>query len=133
MNSEHRDETIRKLFKQQRLQDEESTPTFESILALRGKPGRTWLGQTWIGHVLLQQSRLAIAASLLLVIGIPLVLYLDRQAEPETIQASLDIMEWESPTDFLLGYSDSTGLEMIPTLELDVPAWAEERMTPQLD
>ncbi|HUV13894.1 MAG TPA: hypothetical protein VMY18_09620 [Acidobacteriota bacterium] len=121
MSSEQKDETIQKLFTEQRLRDEESIPTFESILAAREKRARTGLG-----HVLLKQSRLAIAASLLLVIGIPLLVYLDRQAGPETIQTSLEIMDWESPTDFLLSYSDRPALEMVPTLELDFPAWAEE-------
>jgi len=121
MSSERKDETIRRLFREQRLRDERITPTFESILAPKEKRSRTW-----IGHVLLKQPRVAVAAFLLLVIGIPLVLVFDRQTESETIQASLEIMDWESPTDFLLSYSDSTALETVPTLELDFPAWAEE-------
>ena len=128
MSSEHKDEMIRRLFREQRLRDEKSTPPFEAILAAKEERTRTWVGQ-----ILLKQSRLAIAASLLLVIGIPLVLYLDRETQSETIQTSLEIMDWESPTDFLLSYSDSTALEMGPTLELDFPAWAEENTLHERD
>ena len=40
MSSEHKDETIRRLFREQRLRDEESTPAFEAILAAKEKQSR---------------------------------------------------------------------------------------------
>lgn len=112
---------------QQREVDEASLPTFESVLSPHRKKDRKYFGF----H--LRTLGPALAAGLLIAIALPVFLILQfLPVETEVTQSDLSVMEWESPTDFLLSYSNSSLLENIPSLELEIPEWTDGDFTQKL-
>ena len=127
MNRRPQDEEFRKLFKQQREMDNASLPAFQSVLSLDRKKDRRYLGLP------LRTLVPVLAAGLLIAIALPVVLILQfLPVETEVTQSELSVMEWESPTDFLLSYSNDTLLESVPSLELEIPEWTDGDFTQKL-
>ena len=127
MNRRPQDEEFRKLFEQQREMDDASLPAFQSVLSLDRKKDRKY------SRLPLRNLGPALAAGLLIAIALPVVLILQfLPVETEVTQSELSVMEWESPTDFLLSYSNDTLLESVPSLELEIPEWTDGDFTQKL-
>jgi hypothetical protein len=45
----------------------------------------------------------------------------------------MDVLEWESPTDFLLTYSEEPLLMTVPSIDIQIPEWVEESALESLD
>jgi len=118
--SSNNDSQIKELFHQLRQADEESAPSFSQTLDARG---------CCQGLPAFWSFRLKLAMSLLAVIAliVPVLVHLNRDpVEPEE-QIAVELMEWESPTDFLLTFSEDSLWTTLPTLEADLPEWVEEK------
>ena len=124
MDRQPQDQEFLRLFKQQQEMDDASLPTFESVLSLDRKKDRKYFGLP------LRTLGPALAAGLLIAIALPVFLILQfLPVETEVTQSELSVMEWESPTDFLLSYSNNTLLESVPSLELEIPEWTDGDFT----
>ena len=113
------DTQIKELFRKLREADEESAPSFSQTLA--GPDRRQDLPGFW-------SFRLKLAVSLLAVIAliVPVLLHLNRDAVEMEEQIAVDVMEWESPTDFLLTFSDDSLWTTLPAVDTDLSEWVEE-------
>jgi hypothetical protein len=111
---------IKELFQQLRKADEESAPSFSQTLDARGR--REGQPGFW-------SFRLKLAVSLFAVVAlmVPVLLHLNRDNVAPQEQIAVDLMEWESPTDFLLTFSDDSLWTTLPVVENDLSEWAEER------
>ena len=127
MNRQPQDQEFRRLFTQQREMDDASLPTFESVLSRDRRKDRKYLGFS------LRTLVPVLAAGLLIAIALPAALILQLlPVETGVTQSELSVMEWESPTDFLLSYSNNTLLESVPSLELEIPEWTDRDFTQKL-
>jgi hypothetical protein len=127
MNRQPQDQEFRRLFTQQREMDDASLPTFESVLSRDRRKDRKYLGFS------LRTLVPVLAAGLLIAIALPVALILQLSpVETGVTQSELSVMEWESPTDFLLSYSNNTLLESVPSLELEIPEWTDGDFTQKL-
>ena len=127
MNRQPQDQEFRRLFTQQREMDDASLPTFESVLSRDRRKDRKYLGFS------LRTLVPVLAAGLLIAIALPVALILQLlPVETGVTQSELSVMEWESPTDFLLSYSNNTLLESVPSLELEIPEWTDRDFTQKL-
>lgn len=119
MNTEKEDRMIRRLYQRLREEDEAFLPSLEKVLSVeRSKAGPRIVLKSW-------QYRVAACVLVLTVLISPLVYFMTRQvAEPDG-EVSVDLSEWESPTDFLLSFSETSLWTTLPTIDAEIPEWAE--------
>jgi hypothetical protein len=118
--SSDNDSQIKELFHQLRKADEESAPSFSQALDARGR--RQGLPGFWSFRLKLAMSLLAVIALI-----VPVLIHLNRDTVEPKEQIALDLMEWESPTDFLLTFSEDSLWTTLPTVDADLPEWVEEK------
>jgi len=111
---------IRELFHQLREQDEAGAPSFSETLDVRlrsGGPATFWSFRL----------KLALTVMVLVAFVIPVLVHLKQGPREPNEQLAVNVLEWESPTDFLLTFSEDTLWTALPTIDADLPEWVEER------
>lgn len=108
---------IRDLYRRVREEDEESAPTFAQIVeGGQSKPrGGIWAFR--LGRAL---ALLGVAVFL-----VPVFFYLTRGPVAPGEQMATDLLEWESPTDVLLTFSDDSLWAALPAVDVELPEWVE--------
>ena len=64
------------------------------------------------------------AAVLIAALSFPIYLHYQTQSVTPVPIVTADLSEWESPTDFLLTFSEEPAWYSLPTVETSVPEWA---------
>jgi hypothetical protein len=93
MNTDSQDNSLRQLFHELRDTDERATPPFARVLH-RAEIGRA------AAHPWTWAFRLAAGCALLTLAGVGLWMHRSKPEPAQPVMAS--IMDWQSPTDFLL-------------------------------
>ncbi len=118
MNSQGDERRVEKLFALLREQDSRSAPSFEATLGRRHRfPG--WLVNVPTG------VKVAMAALLLIFFLSPALLLWNSGSETDLNAldpGTLEIVQWNSPTDFLMNTDDSFMTE-IPEIGSDSSDW----------
>lgn len=104
------DKTIRELFKQLREEEEKAVPSFQEVLRGNDAPGELEIFAFF---------RQAAAVATVLVFSATLLFQLSRAPE---LHSSLPLVEWQSPTDFLLLSSQEELVSTVPVFEME-PWW----------
>jgi len=66
----------------------------------------------------------ALAVLVVLLAAVPLLLQFQRQDDQFDVEAaSLEIVDWEAPSDFLMDYDNEALLATIPLIENSYPDW----------
>jgi hypothetical protein len=110
---------LRELFHRLKTEDELSAPPFSQTLD--GQQRRDPVVSVWSFKL-----RLAVCLFAVILFAVPLMIYLTQASFESGEEFAVDVLEWESPTDFLLTYLDEPLLITVPTVEIEVPYWAEE-------
>lgn len=110
---------IRELFHQMREEDEVDLPSFSETLDARRRNG---------GRAGFWSFRLKLALTVVVLVAFvtPVLVYLQQGGSDPREQLAAELLEWESPTDFLLTFSEDTLWTTLPTVDADLPAWVEE-------
>lgn len=120
MSTYEQESKIRKLFETARREDRRQAPAFHDVLeGLETRPETAaWRSSPW-------WLRMAWVSALALLVLIPAIWMIrsDREAVPGELAANLEVLEWESPTDFLLAYPDETLFSDIPSVEVELESW----------
>lgn len=110
------DRKIRSVFEQLRQEEERSIPEFHQVLQAKDSPHRAagWK-PLW---------RPAVALLILILAAGPILYFSLRQTGVRDGEMSFELERWESPTDFLLSFSDTS---LDPSLlEIDTTFWEED-------
>lgn len=95
MNTDWEDTKLRQLSSEQRQREEQRAPAFASVLAK--PPATEGAGLPWW-----RLAPLAAATVVLLALGVAQFMVRPR---PESVPVTVEISEWDAPTDFLLDES----------------------------
>jgi hypothetical protein len=121
MKADKEDSTIRRLYQRLREEDEAFLPSFEKVLSVgKDQAGPRIVLQSW-------HFRLAALVVVLTVLISPLFYFMTRRAAEPQGEISVNLSEWKSPTDFLLTFSETSLWTTLPTIDAEIPRWAEER------
>lgn len=118
MNAEN-DSPLRELYHCLREEDELSMPSFSRTLDARNR-------SYWLNGLRPPWLKVAAVLLALIVVAIPVVTHLHQNSPGSGEQLTVNVLEWESPTDFLLTYSEEPLLMTVPSIEIQIPDWAEE-------
>jgi len=112
---------IKELFHQLREQDKIAAPSFSETLDARRRSGGLVAG-FW-------SFRLKLTLTVMVVVAffIPLLVHLKRDPNEPSEQLTVKVLEWESPTDFLLTFSEDTLWTTLPIVDAHLPEWADEK------
>lgn len=111
---------IRELFQRLKEEDGRSAPAFTATLDGRRRAGP--FAGDWSFRL-----KLAMSLFLLALLIVPVLMNLDRGPVEPTVEVVVDVLDWESPTDFLLTFSEETLWTSLPTVETEVPQWVGEK------
>lgn len=107
-----KDRDIRRVYEQLRNEEVRQSPSFREIL--EGRDAEPSPSVPWYGFFM----RPAVVMILLAVIAVPVVF--NSLQNQDTIEISAEFENWESPTDFLLTFSDDPFMSEIPEIETTV-------------
>ena len=116
---------LRELYQRLRDEEEQTAPSFRQTLESRRNSAR----KSGLGF---QRFKLAGAVVVLILIAVPLLTHLSQRTPQPEAEFTMDVLEWESPTDFLLTHSEEPLLMTVPSLEIDIPDWAQESVSESL-
>lgn len=112
------DEEIQELFTKQRLDDGSSVPSFNQVLTKEKSEG------TGAGPIIhFRFKPLGVGLFLLILVGAS-SLYLFWPSSDLEVELTEDLIEWESPTDFLLSFNGESQIEELP--EIGTSLWESE-------
>lgn len=124
MTSDKNDQRIRRLFEQLRATDE-APPGFSAVL--KGRARRRHFGSGW-----LQPARVVLAGLIGLAIGLTVWFRHPEQSagSPGSETLVVEMLEWESPTDFLLHFEQESLLSSVPSLDAELSDWTATETMP---
>lgn len=114
----NKDNNIKKIFEQLRKEEEAQAPSFREIL--QGREPEKESPHPWCGIL----ARPAVVMLILAAIAVP-VLYNSLQG-PSPTEISTEFKNWESPTGFLLEFSDDPLMSEIPEIETSLWEFQED-------
>lgn len=114
--SNEEDRKIRSVFEQLRQEDDRNAPEFQQVLHRKHSPSRalSW-GFLW---------RPAAALLLLFLVAGPVLYFSLRETGIRENELSSELENWESPTGFLLGFTDSSLDSSLP--EIGTTFWEKD-------
>ena len=119
MNAEKDDRTIQQLYQRLREEDEAFLPSFEKVVSVdRRKTDGRIVFKAW-------QYRIAACVLVLTVLISPLIYYMTRSDVEPRGEVSAGLSDWKSSTDFLLSFSETSLWTTLPTIDAEIPEWAE--------
>jgi hypothetical protein len=123
MNTE-KDSEIKRLFSALRREEGRYIPAFEEALGPE-KELQTAGSLFW-------RYKVVAVMAVVLAIALPLIYQLRNGVDP--VQApTVDLYQWESPTDFLMTFPDQTLMSDVPEIQGDLYSWAPQTESPQVD
>jgi len=113
--SKYDERKIKVFFEQLRQEEEKTAPAFQQVL-WGEKTSRRSIGWGF-------RLRPAVAVFLALLVAGPVIYQSLRQAPAPEVEMAVEFEEWESPTDFLLSFNDSSFDSGLP--EIGTTFWEE--------
>ena len=109
---------MRELFHRLKEEDKVSAPSFSETLNSRQRT--CGLAGGW-------SFRLKLAVSLLAVVVfvVPILIHLNQDSVEPAEELAVDVLEWESPTDFLLTFSEQKLWTTLPAVDTEFAQWVE--------
>lgn len=112
MKSESDDPPLRPLFTEQRRTDAQRAPTFDAVVARPREHSIPWLRP---------------AVALVVVAVMAAVFVFDRHAPPKSEQLTASVLDWKSPTAFLLETSSASPSDPTSSITEIVPQLPQEK------
>jgi hypothetical protein len=72
------------------------------------------------------QLKVAVSALALVLIAAPALIYFSKGPAVPDGEMVAEVLEWESPTDFLLTFSEESLWTELPTVDFGLSGWSEE-------
>lgn len=110
------DSRLRAFFEALRKQERQQAPPFDHILEGRHREAHSSVFTSW-------KVRWALACCLAALVGFTLIWNYQQASEIQVQDYSM-LSEWESPTEFLMDFSDDVSLSTVPDIEFGLE-WME--------
>jgi hypothetical protein len=114
MTGQEQEPEIHRLFKALRSQDSQQTPSFEEVAEARHANKVAW--SAW-------GVQAAFAVVLVGAIAVAVMFQLMESRQVAVSAEVAEILVWDSPTDFLIDYSDEPLFSAVPEIEMGLERW----------